>query len=137
MASKSPIKDYSRLLGVDRTVKKEENLYRMHTSERIYEELRNKLDLSLRHNSKLLDENAALSELVSKLRNELKEMTQQFLLLTVSENGNITKVQAEHAALMEELEVKQLSHEAEVKRLLDEVSRLHNEKNELEIAKNK
>jgi hypothetical protein len=72
MSTKSPIKDYSRLLGVERTAKKEESFYRMHTSDRITEELRTKLDLSLRHNSKLLDENASLSELVSKLRNELK-----------------------------------------------------------------
>lgn len=38
MSSKSPIKDYSRLLGVERTVKKEENfsrLYQFDTSERI------------------------------------------------------------------------------------------------------
>ena len=42
MTSKSPIKDYSRLLGVDRTVKKEENLSRLRlfdTSERIADEL--------------------------------------------------------------------------------------------------
>jgi hypothetical protein len=29
MTSKSPIKDYSRLLGADRTAKKEENLSRL------------------------------------------------------------------------------------------------------------
>jgi hypothetical protein len=58
-------------------------------------------------------------------------------LLSANENGNITKAQAEHTALMEELEVKQLNHETEVKRLLEEVSRLHTEKNDLEIAKNK
>lgn len=75
MSSKSPIKDYSRLLGVERTVKKEENAYRLRTfdtSERITEELKMKLELSLKHNAKLLDENAALSELVSKLRYEVK-----------------------------------------------------------------
>lgn len=29
MSSKSPLKDYSRLLGADRTAKKEENSYRL------------------------------------------------------------------------------------------------------------
>jgi len=58
MTSKSPIKDYSRLLGYDRTVKKEENISRLRvfeTSEAIAEELRLKLELSLKHNAKLLD----------------------------------------------------------------------------------
>jgi len=40
-------------------------------------------------------------------------------------------VQAERAALLDELQIKQFNHEAEVKRLLDEVSRLHQEKNDL------
>ncbi len=71
MTSKSPIKDYSRLLGADRTAKKEENLSRLRffdTAERVADELKMKLDLSLKHNAKLLDENAALSEIVSRLR---------------------------------------------------------------------
>lgn len=38
---------------------------------------------------------------------------------------------------MDELQVKQFSHESEVKRLLEEVSRLHAEKNDLEMVKNK
>jgi len=128
MSSKSPLKDYSRLLGVERTVKKDEGAYRIRafdSSERIAEELRMKLELSLKHNAKLLDENAALSELVSKLRHEVKEQGEQLRFLSTAEATNIAKVQAERAALMDELEVKQFSHEAEIKRLLEEVSRLH------------
>jgi hypothetical protein len=34
----------------------------------VADELKMKLDLSLKHNAKLLDENAALSEIVSRLR---------------------------------------------------------------------
>ena len=73
MTTKSPLKDYSRLLGQERTVKKEENfapkrLYKFDTSDQILEELRIKLDLSLKHNAKLLDENSVLSELVAQIR---------------------------------------------------------------------
>lgn len=73
MTTKSPLKDYSRLLGQERTVKKEENfapkrLYKFDTSDQILDELRIKLDLSLKHNAKLLDENSVLSELVAQIR---------------------------------------------------------------------
>ena len=134
MTSKSPIKDYSRLLGYDRTVKKEENVSRLRvfeTSEAISEELRLKLELSLKHNAKLLDENAALSELVSRLRSEVKSLNERLSSIASAETHNIAKVQAERAALLDELQIKQFNHEAEVKRLLDEVSRLHQEKNDL------
>lgn len=63
MTSKSPIKDYSRLLGVDRTVKKEENVSRLRlfdSSDRIADELRIKMEVSLKHSTKLIDENAAM-----------------------------------------------------------------------------
>lgn len=58
--SKSPIKDYSRLLGQSRTAKKDENVapyryYKYETSDRIVDDIRTKLDLSLKHNAKLLD----------------------------------------------------------------------------------
>lgn len=55
--SKSPIKDYSRLLGQSRTVKKEEHIYkyRYDTSNHIMDDLKMKLELSLKHNAKLLD----------------------------------------------------------------------------------
>ena len=73
MTTKSPHKDYSRLLGQERTAKKEENfapkrLYQFETSDQILDELRIKLDLSLKHNAKLLDENSVLSELVTQIR---------------------------------------------------------------------
>jgi predicted nuclease with TOPRIM domain len=115
-------------------VRKEESFYRFHNfevPELRGEDLRGKLDLSLKHNSKLLDENAALSELVSKLRAELKDLNQQLALVGVNESTKMAKVQTERAALMEELEGRQITHEDEVRRLLDEVSRLHTEKNEL------
>ena len=140
MTSKSPIKDYSRLLGVDRTVKKEENLSRLRlfdTSERIADELKMKLELSLKHNAKLLDENAALSEIISRLRTEVKHLNEQVAVLSTAEAANIAKVHSERAALMDELQVKQFNHESEIKRLLEEVSRLHAEKNDLEILKNR
>ena len=140
MTSKSPIKDYSRLLGVDRTVKKEENVSRLRlfdSSDRIADELRMKLELSLKHNAKLLDENAALSEIVSRLRSELKQLNERVTMLTTAETTNMAKVQSERAALMDELAVKQFNHESEVRNLLEEVTRLHAEKNELEILKNK
>lgn len=38
---------------------------------------------------------------------------------------------------MDELDIKQINHEGEIKRLLEEIARLHNEKNDLEILKNK
>ncbi len=95
------------------------------SSDRISEELRMKLELSLKHNAKLLDENAALSELVSKLRYEIKDLTEQVAFLSTAETTNIAKVQAERAALMDELQIKQFNHESEIKRLLDEVSKLH------------
>lgn len=38
---------------------------------------------------------------------------------------------------MDELQIKQFNHENELKRLLEEVSRLHQEKNDLEMMKNK
>lgn len=45
-----------------------------------------------------------------------------------TETNNIAKVQAERAALLDQLEAKQFAHEeAELKRLLEEVSRLHGE----------
>ena len=77
--SKSPLKDYSRLLGQSRTAKKEEiyapyRLYKLDTSEQIVDELRLKLDLSLKHNAKLLDENSVLSEIVAQLRHEVRDL---------------------------------------------------------------
>lgn len=140
MSSKSPIKDYSRLLGVERTTKKEENFSRIRQYEfadRIADETKTKLELSLKHNAKLLDENAALSELASRLRYEIKELNERLTLLSNAETANIAKVQNERAALMDELQVKQFNHEQELKRLLDEISRLHEEKNDLEMIKNK
>lgn len=92
------------------------------------------MDLSLKHNAKLLDENAALSELVSRLRAEIRTLSDQVVTLTALEANNTTKVQNERAALMDELLVKQANHENELKRLLDEISRLHQEKNDLEIV---
>lgn len=140
MSSKSPIKDYSRLIGYERTAKKEEGGARLRafdSSEQIVEELRLKLELSLKHNAKLLDENAVLSELVSRLRGEVRQLNEHAALLATAETSNLAKVQAERAALAEQLEVKQFGHEAELRRLLEEVSRLHAEKNDLEILKNK
>lgn len=139
MSSKSPIKDFSRLIGYERTVRKEENarLRVFDTSDQIVEELRLKLELSLKHNAKLLDENAVLSELVSKLRAEVRQLNEHAVMLVSTETNNIAKVQAERAALLDQLEAKQFAHEAELKRLLEEVSRLHTEKNDLEIVKNK
>jgi hypothetical protein len=64
------------------------------TSEAIAEELRIKLELSLKHNAKLLDENAALSELVSRLRSELKQLNERMNSLSVAEVNNVAKVQA-------------------------------------------
>lgn len=58
-------------------------------------------------------------------------------MLSNAETANIAKVQNERAALMDELQVKQFNHELELKRLLDEISRLHEEKNDLEMIKNK
>lgn len=101
------------------------------TSEAIAEELRIKLELSLKHNAKLLDENAALSELVSRLRSEVKQLNERMNCMSSAEVNNIAKVQAERAALMDELQIKQYNHEAEIKKLLDEVGRLHQEKNDL------
>lgn len=49
----------------------------------------------------------------------------------------MNKVKAERATLLDELEVKQFNHESEMRRLLEEVSRLHAEKADLEILKNK
>lgn len=79
----------------------------------------------MKHNAKLLDENAALSELVSRLRAEIRTLSDQVITLTALEANNTTKVQNERAALMDELLVKQANHENELKRLLDEISRLH------------
>lgn len=58
-------------------------------------------------------------------------------MLSNAETVNLVKVQNERAALLEELQVKQFSHEQELKRLLDEISILHNEKNDLEVIKNR
>lgn len=72
--SKSPIKDYSRLLGHSRTIKKDESSYlpyrfrNFESSERMLDELSTKLDLSMRHNAKLLDENSVLGEIISELK---------------------------------------------------------------------
>lgn len=140
MTSKSPIKDYSRLLGAERTVKKEENFSRLRQFEfadRLVDETKTKLELSLKHNAKLLDENAALSELASRLKYEVKELHERINLQSAAETNNIAKVQNERAVLIDELQVKQFNHELELKKLLDEISRLHKEKNDLEIAKNK
>lgn len=90
-----------------------------------------KLELSLKHNAKLLDENAALSELVSRLRSEVKQLNEKMSTISTAEVNNIAKVQAERAALMDELQIKQYNHEAEVKKLFDEIGRLHQEKNDL------
>lgn len=51
------------------------------TSDQIVEELRLKLELSLKHNAKLLDENAVLSELVSKLRAEVRQLNEHAVML--------------------------------------------------------
>jgi hypothetical protein len=57
--------------------------------------------------------------------------------LVAAEAVNMNKVKAERATLLDELEVKQFNHESEMRRLLEEVSRLHAEKADLEILKNK
>lgn len=80
--SKSPIKDFSRLLETNaKTVKKEEirreepnytNYQARFETNSILNELKAKLDAALRHNTRLLDENSTLGEMANELRHQLK-----------------------------------------------------------------
>ena len=95
--SKSPLKDYSRLLGQSRTAKKDENiapyrLYRLDTSEHIVDEMRVKLDLSLKHNAKLLDENSVLSEIVTQLRHETRDLKERMEAMKENEHSSHIKI---------------------------------------------
>lgn len=58
-------------------------------------------------------------------------------LLGKSGDNQLNTAQLERIKLLEELEIKQNGHECELRRLLDEVSTLHKEKNDLEIVKNR
>ena len=85
--SKSPIRDYSRLVENIRTTKKDAEYSHspiQNTRESWERDVKMKLDLALKHNTHLLDENSMLSEMANKLRFELKYVQEQNEILEKS-----------------------------------------------------
>ncbi len=58
-------------------------------------------------------------------------MNERIGLLGVAEFDGAKRLEMERFALERELEIKQVAHEGELQRLLDGVSRRHQEKNDL------
>ncbi len=91
-------------------------------------DLRAKLEILLKQNSQLLNENAQLSELVNGLRAELEVRARR-------EEGEFARMRQELGTTTAELRAQQDAHQDELQRLLDEVSRLHDQCHQLEIEK--
>lgn len=78
-----------------------------------------KLDLSLKHNAKLLDENSVLSEIVAQLRHEVRDLKERLESLRKHEDTTSIKMEHERQKLLDEIAIKQNAHEAELQRLLN------------------
>lgn len=87
-------------------------------------DLRIKLELLLKHNSQLLNENAQLSELVNELRAEVEVRTKR-------EETEFSKMNQEMGSVMTELKGQQEAHQGELERLLAEISKLHDQCHQL------
>jgi hypothetical protein len=88
-------------------------------------ELKNKLDAALRHNTRLLDENSTLGEMANELRYQLKSKTEQLTFLQKESDDLLRKTANERENLALELNAKQGAHEDELAKLLREISNLH------------
>ena len=116
--SKSPLKGYPSIIDDTRTAKKRieylhstyRNPYDDHT-DRVVGELQLKLDVALKQNTHLLDENSMLTEMVNKLRFEYKGAQEQIAVLQQTIDEQMLTGQGERSKLMEELAVKQKLHE--------------------------
>ena len=91
-------------------------------------DLRAKLEILLKQNSQLLNENAQLSELVNSLRAEVEVRARR-------EEGDFARMRQDLATTTAELRGQQEAHQGELQRLLEEVSRLHDQCHQLEIEK--
>ena len=54
--------------------------------------MRVKLDLSLKHNAKLLDENSVLSEIVTQLRHETRDLKERMEAMKEHEHSSHIKI---------------------------------------------
>lgn len=89
-------------------------------------DLKIKLDILLKNNSQLLNENAQLSELVNSLRIQLDIRTRR-------EETQFVKINQELSNAMIEMKSQQEYHQSQLERLLGEISRLHDQCHQLEL----
>lgn len=73
-------------------------------------DLKNKLDAALRHNTRLLDENSTLGEMANDLRYQLKSKSDQLTFLQKESDDLLRKTANERENLHIELQAKQNSH---------------------------
>lgn len=94
------------------------------------------MEIVLRHNSHLLAENASLGELLAERNAELENLHEKLEAQMRGESNNLLWIEVEKKRLIEDFEKKHVEHSEEIRKLLDEISRLHEQCYEVENVKN-
>jgi predicted RNase H-like nuclease (RuvC/YqgF family) len=95
------------------------------------DELEEKIEVLLAQNSHLVDENESLIRLVQQKKSEVETWKVRF----EGEYTNSNNVEAEKKKIFDHLNIRDQEHQGQVDKLLAEISRLHDEIDNLEKLK--
>lgn len=95
------------------------------------DELEEKIEVLLAQNSHLVDENESLIKLVQQKKAEVETWKARF----EGEYNNSNIAEAEKKRIFDHLNIKDQEHQVQIDKLLSEISRLHDEQQNLESLK--
>lgn len=103
--------------------------------QRTIEELEKKVEIVLRHNSHLLAENGSLGELLNDKNAEIEMLVGRLEQQLRGEETSMAWVEVEKKRLLEDFARLQEEHNGEIRKLLDEISKLHDQCFDLDALK--
>ena len=108
----------------------EEIMFQARRIEKI-DELEEKIEVLLAQNSHLVDENETLIRLIQQKKSEVEMWRARF----EGESNNTNVAEAEKKKIFDHLNLKDQEHQVQVDKLLSEISRLHDEMENMENLK--